>query len=63
MIQQKVNGGFSDRSFARDSRDLVSGNEDLIAAMQENEMWWTLHWQEIRRGGHYKFKPIYSEEK
>ena len=40
-----------------------SGNEDLIAAMQENEMWWTLHWQEIRRGGHYKFKPIYSEEK
>ena len=33
-----------------------SGNENIIGAMQDNLMLWTLCWQESRRGGHYKFE-------
>lgn len=32
-----------------------SGNEDIIEAMQDNQVFWSLHWLESRRGGHYKF--------
>ena len=32
-----------------------SGNEELIAALQKNSLFWVLHWQESGRGGHYKF--------
>jgi hypothetical protein len=33
-----------------------SGNEDIIAAMQENRAWaWAFTWQQSRRGGHYIF--------
>lgn len=33
-----------------------SGNEDLINALMDNHIWWTLHWESSRRGGHYVFK-------
>jgi hypothetical protein len=33
-----------------------SGNELLIGALQENRVFWSLHWEESRRGGHYKFE-------
>ena len=33
-----------------------SGNELLIRALQENRVFWSLHWEESRRGGHYKFE-------
>lgn len=33
-----------------------SGNEDLIMAMRENTMFWTLCWFSSRRGGHFNFK-------
>lgn len=33
-----------------------SGNEDLIAAMEENAVWWVLHWWSSRRGGHHVFR-------
>jgi len=33
-----------------------SGNEDIIAAMMDNTMFWSLCWEESRRGGHYKFE-------
>jgi len=33
-----------------------SGNEDIIASMKKNYMFWMFTWQESRRGGHYKFK-------
>jgi hypothetical protein len=32
-----------------------SGNEELIAAMRDNDMLWSLTWYQSRRGGHYTF--------
>lgn len=32
-----------------------SGNEDIIAAMRENWIGWSMTWMEHRRGGHYRF--------
>jgi len=32
-----------------------SGNEDIIAAMRENQMLWLLTWYSSKRGGHYVF--------
>ncbi|MDD4873367.1 MAG: hypothetical protein PHE15_00090 [Dehalococcoidales bacterium] len=32
-----------------------SGNEDIIDALQLNYLFWSLYWEEHRRGGHYKF--------
>lgn len=33
-----------------------SGNEDIIGAMQENFVFWSLCWKSSRVGGHYVFK-------
>lgn len=33
-----------------------SGNEDIIRAMEKNEMLWHFHWVQSRRGGHYIFE-------
>ena len=33
-----------------------SGNEDIIGAMTDNNVWWTLHWVSSKRGGHYEFE-------
>ena len=34
-----------------------SGNEDIIAALQDNHMFWALCWQRSERGGLHWFKP------
>lgn len=33
-----------------------SGNESIIAAMQENWIMWSITWVQSRRGGHYIFE-------
>lgn len=33
-----------------------SGNEDIIASLMSNHMFWAICWVESRRGGHYKFE-------
>ena len=38
-----------------------SGNESIIAAMQQNQILWSYTWVQSRRGGHYIFE-INSDE-
>jgi hypothetical protein len=33
-----------------------SGNEDIIRAMQQNNILWSTTWVQSRRGGHYVFE-------
>ena len=33
-----------------------SGNEDIIAALMENEVFWMMCWVKSERGGHYYFE-------
>lgn len=33
-----------------------SGNEELVAALKQNTMFWMLCWQMSRRGGYYEFE-------
>jgi hypothetical protein len=33
-----------------------SGNEDIIRALQENHIFWSLCWVQSKRGGHYIFE-------
>ena len=33
-----------------------SGNEDIIAALRKNHLFWALYWERSDRGGHYYFK-------
>jgi hypothetical protein len=33
-----------------------SGNEDIIYAMKGNHIFWAIHWEQSRVGGHYIFR-------
>ena len=35
-----------------------SGHEDIIGALQDNFMFWSLYWRATIRGGHYTFKIV-----
>jgi len=39
-----------------------SGNESLIAALQENHMIWIFTWVQSQRGGHYVFELPYKRQ-
>jgi len=40
-----------------------SGNEDLIAAMISNRIFWAVCWLSSHRGGHYEFQVKQHKEK
>lgn len=40
-----------------------SGNEDIIRAMEKNNILWALTWEQSRRGGHYIFQRDIEELK
>jgi len=31
-------------------------HEEMVSALQENFVWWSLYWYSTTRGGHYVFK-------
>ncbi len=33
-----------------------SGNEDVISALRQNPLFWSLYWVKSTRGGHYFFR-------
>lgn len=58
---------YSDNGYWRRKGDIFyistagwSGNEEIIAALQENTIFWLLYWQQSKRGGHYIFGNIHD---
>jgi hypothetical protein len=35
-----------------------SGNEEIIAALKENAIFWLMYWESSNRGGHYCFELL-----
>ncbi len=63
LIEENTN--WADRQIARAGKHVIrymyhtggwSGNEDVINAMKQNHLFWSLTWMKSTRGGHYYFK-------
>lgn len=37
-----------------------SGNESIIGALMENQLFWVMCWLQSRRGGHFEFEVVRS---
>jgi len=68
----KENTNWSDRQICITGKKIIrfeyhtggwSGNEDVINALRQNLLFWSLFWEKSTRGGHYYFKtkPIKVE--
>jgi len=40
-----------------------SGNEEIIAALKSNHMFWMLYWHSSTRGGRHIFMPVFRARK
>lgn len=41
----------------------ISYNEELIAVLERNFVFWSMYWQKSVRGGHYYFKIVKPKKK
>jgi hypothetical protein len=63
-LMQYVHGRwmFADSGYFKQEDDVYylstagwSGNEEIIGAMKQNYVWWSLFWEQSNRGGHHIF--------
>lgn len=63
LVQENTN--WADRQIQQSGKNVIryvyhtggwSGNEDVIAALRRNFLFWSMFWEKSTKGGHYYFK-------